>query len=177
MLIAPFRDVLRVGLAFLVAAEQHGEEVVRIAIVAGPAEKTHLVLAGLQALAVLAPFVGDELGIDADLRQIGLHHFRHALGIGIVGTLHRHPPQVGFEVLDAGGLQHLLGLLGIVLVVDRRLVIGPDGRRDRVLGLLAGALIDLLQDRIAVDRHGDRLAHFDLVEGRLLRVHAPDSRC
>ena len=56
-------------------------------------------------------------------------------------------------------------------IVHRRVVIGPHGRRDRVLGLLAGALIDLLEDRIAVDRHGDGLAHLHLVEGRLLHVH------
>jgi hypothetical protein len=76
------------------------------------------------------------------------------------------------EVLDACRLQHLLGLLRIVLDVHRGLVIGPHGRRDRVLGLLAGALIDFLEDGTAVDRHGDGLADFRLVEGRLLGVQA-----
>ena len=113
------------------AAEQE-EEVVRVAIVAGPAEQAHLVLARLQALAVLAPFIGDELGVDADLGQIGLHHLGHALGVRVVGTLHRHLPQVGVErCLHAGLLEHLLGLGGIVGVVLDRVVIGPDGRRDR----------------------------------------------
>ena len=105
------------------------------------------------------------MACDADLREIGLHHLGHALGIGIVGTLHRHPPQIGVEVADAGRLQHLLGLVGIVGVVLDRVVIGPDGRRDRVLGRLAGALIDLLRDRIPVDRHVDGLAHFLLSNG------------
>src|SRR5262249_29008218 len=91
LLVAPLRDVLRVRLAIGAAAEKE-EEVVGIAIVTGPAEQPHLVLARLKPLAVLAPFKGDELGVDPDLGKIGLHHLGHALGIGVVGALHRHPP-------------------------------------------------------------------------------------
>src|SRR5436309_13058769 len=53
------------------AAEQGVEEVVRIAVVAGPAELRGLMLARLQALAVLAPFEALDLDRHADPGEIG----------------------------------------------------------------------------------------------------------
>src|SRR5215469_7755758 len=104
LLVAPLGDVLSAGPG-RPAGEQHAHEVVRIAIVAGPAEEAHLVLTRLQALAVLAPFEGLELGGDADLRQIGLDHLGDLLGVRIVGTLHRHVPEVGLEIGHPRGLE------------------------------------------------------------------------
>src|SRR6266436_9946902 len=51
---APFRRVAAADLG-AVAAEQDMQEVVGIAVVAGPADLRHLVLALLKALAVVAP--------------------------------------------------------------------------------------------------------------------------
>src|SRR5437667_75410 len=58
-LVAPFRRVAAADLG-AVAAEQDMEEIVRIAVVAGPADLRHLMLALLQALAIVAPFVADD---------------------------------------------------------------------------------------------------------------------
>ncbi len=170
VLVAPLGDVLA-AFTRRAAGQQHAHEVVRIAVVARPAQHAHHVLAGLQALAVLAPFEGLELGSDADLRQVRLHQLGHLLGIRIVGTLHRHVPEVGLEVGDTGLGQHGLRLLRIVRIGLDRVVIGPDRRRDRVLRGLAGALIDRRQDRVLVDRHVDGLTHLHVVERRLLHVH------
>src|SRR5213083_2006443 len=63
-LVAPARDVATTLHCF--APKQRYEKVVWIAIVARPAEHHHPLLAGLAALAVLGPFVGDELGADAN---------------------------------------------------------------------------------------------------------------
>src|SRR5436190_2529301 len=66
--VAPARDVaaaLDRG-----AAEQRHEEVVGVAVVARPAEHHRVLLAGLAALPVLAPLVGDELGANGDLLPV-----------------------------------------------------------------------------------------------------------
>ena len=63
------------------------EEVVRIAVVAGPAELEGAVaILLLAALAILGPFVADDLGLDADLGVVGLDQFGHALGVRVVRT-------------------------------------------------------------------------------------------
>src|SRR6185437_1475969 len=64
-LVAPAR-VVAAALDRL-AAQERDEKVVGIAVVAGPAEHHDLMLATLRALAVLGPFVGDELRAHADL--------------------------------------------------------------------------------------------------------------
>ncbi len=128
----------------------------------------------MQALSILAPFIGDELGVDADLGKVGLHHFADALAVGIVRSLDRHVPKINVERrLDARGSQRGLGLLGVVGVIDDVVVVGPHRARDQGLGLLAGAEIDILDDGVAVDGHAERLTHFPLVKGRLGRVERP----
>ena len=102
-LVAELGDVAAAGLG-RVAAQQRVQEVVRVAVVAGPAQHAHLVLAGLHALAVLAPLEALDLGLDADLGQVGLHQFGDALGVRVVGALHRHRPQVGLEAVGQAGL-------------------------------------------------------------------------
>ncbi len=79
--VAPFRRVAAAGLAAGAAAQE--EEIVRVAVVAGPTVLAGHLLAVGEALAVLAPFVGDELGVDADLGEIGLHHLADALAVGL----------------------------------------------------------------------------------------------
>ncbi|MCY1520726.1 hypothetical protein D9M68_555130 [compost metagenome] len=125
--------------------------------------------AGLGALEVLAPFVGDDLGLDAHLGPVGLEHFGHQLGVGVVRALHRHGPEGDLGAfLDAGGLEQLLGLFRVVAGVLDGLVIGPLGRRHAVHGQLAGALVHGVDDGLLVHRHVQRLAHFELVQ-RLVR--------
>ena len=154
-----------------VATEQHGEEVIGVAVVAGPAKQHGLVLAILRALEVLGPIEGDKLGADADRPPVGLNHLSHAFGVRIVGPLHRHRPDVGVEAVgEPGSRQHPLGRVRIEGVVDDRVVVGPDGRRDRVLGGDTGALEHGLDNGGLVDRHVERLTHPGVVERRLARV-------
>ena len=62
-----------------IAAEQHGQEVVGVAIVAGPAHQHRpvavLLLAGLE---IFGPFMGDDLGRHAHLGEIRLGQLGHA---------------------------------------------------------------------------------------------------
>ncbi len=117
------------------------------------------------ALDVLAPFVADDPGLDADLRPVGLDHLRHQLGVGVVGTLHRHRPQGDLGALgDAGLLQQFPGLGRIERGVLDGFVIGPLGRRHAVHRQLPGTLVDGVDDGLLVHRHVQRLAYFELVE-------------
>ena len=98
-LVAPLGDVgagCRLGGR---AAQQGVQEVVRIAVVARPAELSHLVLAGLGPLAILAPFEALDLSLHADLGEVGLHQLRDAACIRVVGALNRHRPQVRLETV------------------------------------------------------------------------------
>ena len=124
----------------------------------------------MRALEVFAPFVGDDLDLNADLGKVGLDEFGHAPGVRVVGTLHRHRPDLHLQVLDAGFREHLLGCFRIVGIVHDRVVVRPHRRRDRVLGHLAGALEDRVHDRLLVDRHVERLADLRIVERRLRGV-------
>ena len=147
------------------------QEVVRVTVVAGPAQHAHLVLAGLHALAILAPFEALDLGLDADLGQISLHQFGDALGVRVVGPLHRHRPQVGGEpVRKSRCCQQFLRGGRIEGVVLDRVVVGPLGRRYRVLGRDATAEVDRVDDGLLVDRHVDRLANPHIVKRLLGRV-------
>ncbi|ELS26429.1 hypothetical protein ppKF707_2934 [Metapseudomonas furukawaii] len=124
-------------------------------------------LAIVGALDVLAPFVADDPGLDADLGPVRLEHLGHQLGVGVVGALHGHGPEADLGALGhAGGLEQGLGLLRVVAGVLDGLVVGPLGRRHAVDGELAGALVDGVDDGLLVHRHVQGLAHFELVEGR-----------
>src|SRR5580704_8529024 len=115
-LVAEARDVLP-AVTRRVAAEEE-EEIVGVAIVARPAKLAGHRLALLETLAILAPFIGDELGVDADLGEIGLHHLADALRIRVVRPLHRHIPKIDVERGgDARFLEERLRLLGIVRIV------------------------------------------------------------
>ncbi len=168
-LIAPARvvgAVFRRG-----AAEQGREEVIRIPVVAGPAHHHALVLARFRPLQILAPLVGDDLGLDANLGPVSLNHLRHAAGVRVVRTLYRHRPQIDGEAFfQARFFQQLLRLLRIVGVVLNVVVIAPHGRRDQVLRRLACALVNRFDDRFFVDRVGQRLTYFDVVQRFLLGV-------
>src|SRR3954453_19671475 len=132
LIVAPLGQVVAAGLS-AGAARQDVQEVVRIAVVAGPAELAHHVLARLHALAVLAPLEGLPVGLDADLGEIRLHQLGDGLAVRVVGTLHRHVPQVGLEpVLHAGLAEELLGFGLIEGIVLHGLVVRPDRRRNEL---------------------------------------------
>src|ERR1700727_926403 len=156
--VAPFR---RVAIArFASRATSKEEEIVRIAVVPGPTVLSGGLLAIREALAILAPLVGDEFGVDADLGEIGLHHLANALAVGIVGSRYWHVPEIDVERrLDAGRSQHCLGFLLIEGHVRNLVVEGPQGGRDQRRRLRARAEIDILDDRITIDRHRQSLTN------------------
>ena len=124
LLVAPLGQVLPAGARAHAAAQE--EEIVWIAIVAGPAELRGHVLALLGALAIFTPLVGDQLGLDTDLVEIGLHHLGDALGVGIVGARHGHVPKVDFErQRDTGFLQKCRSFGWIVGIILHRVVVTP----------------------------------------------------
>ena len=153
------------------AAEQGRKEVIRIPVVAGPAHHHGLMLARFRTFQVLAPLVGNYLGLYADFRPVGLDHFSHTARVRVIRTLYRHCPQVDGEAFfHARFFQQLLRLLRIVGVVFNIIVIAPHGRRDQVLRRLACALINGFDDRFFVHRVGQRLANFDVIQRFFLGV-------
>ena len=76
-------------------------------------------------------------------------------------------------VLTPAAASIALAFSGSYGVVGDLVVIRPHRRRDQRLGLHAGAEIDVLDDRVAIDRHRQRLPHFLLVERRLGVVERP----
>ncbi|MNT20696.1 hypothetical protein D3C71_1624010 [compost metagenome] len=76
------------------AGKQRAKEVIRIAIGRSPAHQCRLMLAIFYPLQIFAPLEGDNFGLHANLRPVGLDHLRHALGIRVVGPLYRHRPQI-----------------------------------------------------------------------------------
>src|SRR5271163_1137235 len=93
--VAPLRMVL--AGRFAARAAEKEEEVVGVAVVAGPAHLSCDVLAGVHALSIFAPLKCDELGVDADLGEIGLHHFAYALAVRVVRALHRLVPEIDVD--------------------------------------------------------------------------------
>ena len=99
-----------------------------------------------------------------------MDQFGHAPRVRVVGALHRHRPDLHRQIGDAGLFEHRLGGFGIMLIILDRVVVGPHGRRDRVLGDRARALEHHVEDRLLVDRHVESAADLRLVERRLLGV-------
>ena len=168
--VAPARIVVA---AHGFAAQERAQPVVGVAIVAGPAHDNRIRLAFLRALEVFAPFISDQLGFHAHFGPIGLHHFRHQLGVGVIRALHRHIPQVEFLIFGhTGFFQKRFGFFGIVRCIFEGFVVAPLGGRHRVGGFDAGTLIHGIDDGIFVDRHIQRLAHFHLAQFAVLDVVA-----
>ncbi|CZV49682.1 Uncharacterised protein [Enterobacter hormaechei] len=168
-LVAPARVV---GTVFRCrTAEQGREEVVRIPVVAGPAHHDRLVFARFGAFQVLAPLVGHNFGLYANLRPVSLNHFRHTTCVRVVRTLYRHRPQLNGETfILARFFQQRFRFLRIVGVVLNVVVIAPHGWWDQVLGRNASALVNGFDDRFFVHRVGQRLTHFHVIERFLLGV-------
>jgi len=123
-------------------------------------------------LAIFAPLEAPDLGRNADLGEIGLHQLGDAPGIGIVGPLHRHGPQVGRESRSdirrrTGAFFAAAGSKGSSVMSS--LYDHIDGG----MGFLrrnARRQIDGVDDRFLVDGHVQRLADTDIIERLLGRV-------
>ena len=168
-LVAPARVVRTVFRCS--TAEQGSEEVVRIPVVTGPAHHHCLVLTRFGALQVLAPLVGHNLGLYANLRPVSLNHFCHTACVRVVRTLYRHRPQLNGEAfILARFFQQRFRFLRIVGVIFNVVVIAPHGWWDQVFGCNASALVNRLDDRFFVHRVGQRLTHFHVIKRFLLGV-------
>ena len=111
---------------------------------------------------------GLDAHLDADLLQLALDHLRHQLAHAIAGRgrdLDRQALALGIlahAVLDLGEarlVQELARRRRIVGVVARHGAVHRVERADRAVGDRLLALEQLVGDRLAVDRHQDRLAH------------------
>ncbi|RMW28297.1 hypothetical protein ALO95_101273 [Pseudomonas syringae pv. antirrhini] len=172
-LVAPLGKVVAIE---CVAAKQGAEPVVRITIVTAPANQHGAVFTILGALDVLAPFIADDLGADTDLLPVGLEHFGHQFGVGVVRALNRHCPKGNFGAfLDARFLEQLASLLGIVLGILDGGVVRPLGRRHGVDRQLTCTLVNRVDDLLLVDCHVQCLTHFQLSQ-RVWMVFALDLR-
>ncbi|MNP04333.1 hypothetical protein D3C76_962440 [compost metagenome] len=162
-LVAPLGEVVAVD---GIATVEGTQPVVRVTIVTAPANQHGTLFAAFGALDVLAPFITDDLRLDTDLGPVGLEHFGHQLGIGVVRALHGHGPQGDFGAfLDAGFLEQLLGFLGVEGGVLDAVVIRPLRGRHGVDRQLAGALVHRLDDLFLVHGHVQRLSDFQLGHG------------
>ena len=109
--------------------------------------------------------------MDANLFQISLHHLRHAFCIGIIGALHRHPPQIGLQIFDASFFKRSFSRCWIIGNVFCVFVIRPHGWWNGVHGLLASAMINFFENGSPVNGHSNGGTDLYLVKWRLLRVH------
>ena len=169
--VTPFREVVAVQ---CVATEQGAQPVVRVTVIAAPANQHRAVFTRFGAFDVLAPFVRDDLGLDTDLRPVGLEHLGHQLGVGVIRTLNRHRPQGDLgPFFNAGFLEQRFGFLRVVARIFDGGVIRPLSRRHGVDGQLARTLIHGIDDLLFVHRHVQRLTYFQLGH-RVWRVAALD---
>ena len=66
-------------------AEEGIQEVGRVRVVGDPAVEEEIGLARAHLLQIGAPVVGDDLGLDADVRQVRLQRLADPVGVGEVG--------------------------------------------------------------------------------------------
>ena len=169
VLVAPARLVFtRLGGG---AAQVRAEEVVRVAVVAGPAKQRQVVLAGLRTLEQLAPFQGTDGQLDAGLDQVCLQHLCRQGGVGDGRRGAVANEQGDPEIFRAGFLEQRPGAFGIVRPVLDRMVVAEQGRgigTDRRTGR-AGAE-HRVEHGLLVQREVDRLAHARVVERLVLGV-------
>ena len=153
------------------ACQQNAQEVVRAGVVASPADERCVVLAFTQTFEVFAPLIRHDFGFHTDLGPVGLDHFSHQLGIGVVGALHGHGKQCQLKAVGQAGFgQQLFGFFDIVRCVFRGGVIAPQAWRHGVDGLLRFALIYRVNNGLAVDGHIQRLTHFAFLQLAFFRV-------
>jgi hypothetical protein len=110
--------------------------------------------------------LGIELGLKADILQVGLDHLRDRLADGVAGADHHGEGELLAILLagtvgahyPAGRVEQLLGPLDIVGILRHLGVVVRAVRRDDRIGQLGGAFHHAIGDRLPVDRIGHRLA-------------------
>ncbi|MPM02424.1 hypothetical protein SDC9_48673 [bioreactor metagenome] len=115
--------------------------------------------------------IGCLVGGDQMCPEPGLGHLRlnDLVHVGPARRPARHLLQVDVDPVRIAGLgQKFLGLGGVVFDRRRRGIAGQPARHHAILEL-APAIEVLVEDGLPVDRHLERLAHSDVVEG-LLRL-------
>ena len=153
------------------ALEERADEVVRVAVVAGPAE--HAQVAGIAfvraAQVVRVPRSALRGHLEARLVQARGERLEVPLRIGHVRTRHvRRVPELDRHRQRVAGVrQDLLRLLRVVGVVRDVVRVADDLRRHELLRQLGAAGVEVVHDRLAVEAVRDRLTHLDVV-GRLL---------
>ena len=159
------------------AGELRGKEIVRVAVVAGPAHEQQVVLAGLGAADQLAPLDHANLGVDAHLGQVGLQQLRAEARVGVEQAAAGARPDGGLETLRQASLgQQGAGLVRIIRITGQIAGIAPGVRRVRAAGRFGAALEHRLDVAGLVERQVDRLAHLRLVQRRMLTVDADEGR-
>ena len=85
------------------AGKLRGQEVVRVAVVAGPAHEQQVMFPGLGPTNQFAPLDHADFRLDADLCQVRLEQLRAKAGVGVEQAAGGARPESGFEaVLEAG---------------------------------------------------------------------------
>ena len=107
----------------------------------------------------------------ANFRPVGLDHFGHAFGVRVIGSLHRHRPQIdGNWPRNARFRQQRFGLLRIVVIILQLAIRAPYARRQQVFSRRTGTVEYRFNDRRFIDRHGQGLTHLNVVQRRFLGV-------
>ena len=157
------------------AGELRGEEVVRVAVVAGPAHEQQVMLAGLGAADQLAPLDHADFRLDADLGQVGLQQLGAERRVGVEQAARRAGPDGGLEtVRQAGFGQQRAGPGGVVGIARQILGVTPGVRRVGAAGRGGAALEYGLEVAGLVEGQVDRLAHLRLVQRWVLAVEGDE---
>ena len=128
-------------------------------------------LAGLGAADQLAPFDHANLGLDANLGQVGLQQLGAEVRVGVQQAAGRAGPYRGFEtVLEPGAAQQGLGFGEVLRVAWQLFGIAPGVRRVDTVGRFGGAFEHGLEVAALIKGQVDRLAHFGLVQRWVLAV-------
>ncbi|MCY1176275.1 hypothetical protein D9M73_165410 [compost metagenome] len=157
------------------AGKLRREEVVRVAVVTGPAHEQQVMLTGLGAADQFAPFDHADFGLNADFGEVRLQQLGAKAWIGVKQAAGRAGPDGGLESLLESGLGHqALGLGDVVRVTRQTFRVAPGVGRIRTVGRL-GSVFEHGFDIVGlVEGKVDGLADFRLVQWRMLTVDADE---
>ena len=148
------------------AGQVGGEEVVRVAVVAGPAHEHQVVLAVLGALDQLAPLEYADVGGDAYGGQVGLQHLCADARVGVCRAAARASPDRQLQAFCMSGLgQQLAGAFEVLGPGLQAFVVAEQGGRVGRRGQ-AGVAFAVLgaQVGLAVEGQVDGLAHAHIIQ-------------
>ena len=161
---------LRMDVAVLrvLGAEVEVQEVGDVRVVRAPAQEVEAVEAAVGGLVdELARFHHHHFGVDAQVvAQLGLELDCYDARLRQVAAEHVAKVDLGLEAVGVAGLgQQGARRLGIEVVPGLALAAVGDRARGEVGGHFRAGRIEIVDDPLAVDPHGDGLANLELVEG------------